>query len=110
MIGLRIGYALLLLAALGPGICFAAAYGALALTLLLVLTPLGCIPLHLLGSETDPLRLDAPVNLGKGETGLSVSRSKIRRRNMILQAHIAAESRSRRRAADLRPVWLTGIR
>ena len=31
-------------------------------------TPLGCIP-RILGSEQIRLRLDAPVNLGKGETG-----------------------------------------
>lgn len=98
MIGLRIGYALLLLAALGLDL-FCGSVWTLALTLLLVLTPLGCIPLHLWAVKQIRLRLDAPVNLGKGETGLSVSRSKIRRRNMILQAHIAGESRSRRRAA-----------
>ena len=46
MIGPRIGYALLLLAALGLDL-FCGSVWTLALTLLLVLTPLGCIPLHL---------------------------------------------------------------
>lgn len=68
MIGPRIGYALLLLAALGLDL-FCGSVWTLALTLLLVLTPLGCIPLHLWAVKQIPLRLDAPVNLGKGETG-----------------------------------------
>ena len=68
MIGLRIGYALLLLAALGLDL-FCGSVWTLALTLLLVLTPLGCIPLHLWAVKQIRLRLDAPVNLGKGETG-----------------------------------------
>ena len=109
MIGLRIGYALLLLAALGLDL-FCGSVWTLALTLLLVLTPLGCIPLHLWAVKQILLRLDAPVNLGKGATGtlrvhlenktaLPLGRAGRRRRNMILQAHIAGESRSRRRAA-----------
>ena len=68
MIGPRIGYALLLLAALGLDL-FCGSVWTLALTLLLVLTPLGCIPLHLWAVKQIRLRLDAPVNLGKGETG-----------------------------------------
>ena len=36
---------------------------------LLVLTPLACVPLHLRAAKKLRVRLDAPVNLEKGEAG-----------------------------------------
>lgn len=64
----RIGYALLLLTALALDL-FCGSVLTLALTLLLVLTPLICVPLHLWAAKRLRLRMEAPVNLEKGEVG-----------------------------------------
>ncbi len=68
MTGLRIGYALLLLLVLGLD-TFCGSILSAAVTALLVLTPLLCIPLHLYAAKKLRVRLDAPVNLEKGEEG-----------------------------------------
>lgn len=64
----RIGYALLLLTALALDV-FCGSVVTLALTLLPVLTPLVCLPLHLWAAKRLRLQLEAPVNLEKGEAG-----------------------------------------
>lgn len=68
MIGLRIGYALLLLTALALDLLCGSVW-TLMLTILLVLTPLCCIPLHLWAVKRLKVRLEAPANLEKGEGG-----------------------------------------
>ena len=65
---LRIGYALLLLTVLGLD-AFCGSILSAAATALLVLTPLACVPLHLRAAKKLRVRLDAPVNLEKGEAG-----------------------------------------
>ena len=65
---LRIGYALLLLTVLGLD-AFCGSILSAAATALLVLTPLACVPLHLRAAKKLRVRLDAPVNLEKGEEG-----------------------------------------
>ena len=64
----RIGYALLLLTALALDV-FCGSVMTLAPTLLLVLTPLVCLPLHVWAAKRLRLRLESPVNLEKGEAG-----------------------------------------
>ena len=64
----RIGYALLLLTALALDV-FCGSVVTLALTLLPVLTPLVCLPLHLWAAKRLRLQLEAPVNLEQGEAG-----------------------------------------
>ena len=65
---LRIGYALLLLTVLGLD-AFCGSILSAAATALLVLTPLVCALLHLRAAKKLRVRLDAPVNLEKGEEG-----------------------------------------
>ena len=65
---LRIGYALLLLTVLGLD-AFCGSILSAAATALLVLTPLVCALLHLRAAKKLRVRLDAPVNLEKGEAG-----------------------------------------
>ena len=65
MIGPRIGYALLLLAALGLDL-FCGSVWTLALTLLLLVTRVGFCPLHLWALKLSRLGFEAPANLGKG--------------------------------------------
>lgn len=69
MTALRIGYALLLLSSLGLDI-FCGSILSMALTALLLLTPLVCIPLHLRAAKRLRLHLDGPVNLERGEIGV----------------------------------------
>ena len=69
MTGLRIGYALLVLVVLGVDV-FCGSFLSLAATALLVLTPPVFALLHLRAAKKLRVRLDAPVNLEKGEEGM----------------------------------------